>query len=168
MFLIHSTPYNAQSNGQVEAVNKQLKKEIQNAIENNPRDWHNILLDVLWAYRTSKRSSTGTTPYTLVYGHDAVLPVKIGVKSLRMKNQNDLTGCQYQQAMNMELENIDEQRIRALNSIQLQKKRAAKCYNKRVQHRTFDEGDLVWKTILPIGLKDPRFGKWSPNWGGPF
>ena len=126
------------------------------------------MLDILWAYRTSKRSSIGTTPYALVYGHDAVLPVEIGIKSLRVKNQNDLTNCQYQQAMNMELEDIDEQRIRALNSIQLQKKRAAKCYNKRVQHRTFDEGDLVWKTILPIGLKDSKFGKWSPNWEGPF
>ena len=84
--LIHSTPYYAQSNGQVEAVNKQIKKGIQKAIENNPREWHNILLDVLWAYRTSKRSSTGTTPYALVYGHDAVLPVEIGVKSLRVKN----------------------------------------------------------------------------------
>ena len=109
--LIHSTPYYAQSNGQVEAVNKQIKKGIQKAIENNPREWHNILLDVLWAYRTSKRSSTGTTPYALVYGHDAVLPVEIGVKSLRVKNQNDLTNCQYQQAMNMELEYIDEHRI---------------------------------------------------------
>ena len=92
---------------------------------------------MLWAYRTSKRSSTGTTPYALVYDHDAVLPIEIGVKSLRVKNQNDLTGCQYQQAMNMELEDIDEQRIRALNSIQLQKKMATKCYKKRVQHRTF-------------------------------
>ena len=115
--LIHSTPYYAQFNGQVKAVNKQIKKGIQKAIENNPREWHNILLDVLWAYRTSKSSSTGTTPYTLVYGYDAVLPIEIGVNSLRVKNQNDLTGCQYQQAMNMELEDIDEQRIRALNSI---------------------------------------------------
>ena len=62
----------------------------------------------------------------------------------------------------MELEDIDEQRILALNSIQLQKKRATKCYNKRVQHRTFDEVDLVWKTILPIGSKDPKFGKMVP------
>ena len=76
-------------------MNKQIKKGIQKAIENNPRDWHNILLDVLWAYRTSKRSSTGRTPYALVYGLDAVLPVEIGVKSLRVKNQNDLIGCQY-------------------------------------------------------------------------
>ena len=76
-------------------MNKQIKKGIQKAIENNPRDWHNILLDVLWAYRTSKRSNTGRTPYALVYGYDAILPVEISMKSLRVKNQNDLTGCQY-------------------------------------------------------------------------
>lgn len=27
---------------------------------------------------------------------------------------------------------------------------------------------MVWKNIVPIGLKDPKFGKWSPNWVGPF
>ena len=58
-----------------------LKKGIQRVVEDNPRDWHNLLLDVLWAYRTSPRSSTGVTPYALVYGHDAVLPVEINIKS---------------------------------------------------------------------------------------
>jgi len=29
-------------------------------------------------------------------------------------------------------------------------------------------GELVWKTILPIGSKSNQFGKWSPNWEGPY
>ena len=29
-------------------------------------------------------------------------------------------------------------------------------------------GDLVWKTILPIGAKSNKFGKWSPSWEGPY
>jgi hypothetical protein len=28
--------------------------------------------------------------------------------------------------------------------------------------------DLVWKTILLIGTKDHKFGKWSPSWKGPY
>ncbi|KAA3452374.1 Transposon Ty3-I Gag-Pol polyprotein [Gossypium australe] len=28
--------------------------------------------------------------------------------------------------------------------------------------------DLVWKALLPIGTKYSAFGKWSPNWEGPF
>jgi len=44
----------------------------------------------------------------------------------------------------------------------------AKSYNKRVRLKKFDEGDLVWKTVLPIGSKDPEYGKWSPNLVEPF
>ena len=32
----------------------------------------------------------------------------------------------------------------------------------------FADGDLVWKLILPVGTKSSKFGKWSPNWEGPY
>ena len=69
----------------------------------------------------------------------------------------------YQTAMALELEDIDENRITALNNFISQKKKVAKGYNKTVKHRSFDEEDLVWKTVLPIGSKDPKYGKWSPK-----
>ncbi len=34
--------------------------------------------------------------------------------------------------------------------------------------KDFSEGELVWKLILPIGTRDGKFDKWSPNWEGPF
>jgi hypothetical protein len=46
--------------------------------------------------------------------------------------------------------------------------RVAKHYNKKVRSKEFSKGDLVWKVKLPIGSKDRRFGKWSPNWDGPY
>ena len=70
--------------------------------------------------------------------------------------------------MCLELENIDEARILALNIILFQKKKAAKNYNKKVKHISFDKDDLIWKTILPTGIKSHKFGKWSPNWKGPY
>jgi hypothetical protein len=27
---------------------------------------------------------------------------------------------------------------------------------------------LVWKTILQLKARDTKFGKWSPNWDGPY
>ena len=36
--------------------------------------------------------------------------------------------------------------------------KVAKVYNK-VKKKSFVEGDLVWKTILSIGSKDPQYGK---------
>ena len=55
-----------------------------------------------------------------------------------------------------------------LKNIEANKLRVAKYYNKRVKNKQFSEGDLVWKVKLPIGSKNSKFGKWSPNWEGPY
>ena len=48
------------------------------------RDWSEKLPFALSAYRTSFHTSTGATPYYLVYGMEAVLPVEIDMGSLRV------------------------------------------------------------------------------------
>ena len=58
--------------------------------------------------------------------------------------------------------------LRALENIEANKLRVAKYYNKKVKIKQFFEGDLVWKVKLSIGSKDSKFGKWSPNWEGPY
>ncbi|XP_058189240.1 uncharacterized protein LOC131306827 [Rhododendron vialii] len=88
--LIYTSTYYAQSNGQAKSTNKIIKKGIQRMVDKNPEIWHNLLLDTLWAYRNTKRTSTCTTPFALTYGHDAVLPMEIIVRSQRVTSQNDL------------------------------------------------------------------------------
>ena len=166
--LSNSSPYYPQGNGQAESTNKVLKGIISRMVEDNPRDWHNLLSDALWAYRTSKKGATGVTPYMLVYGHDAVLPMEITVRSARLAFQNDLTPADYSQAMLMELEDLDDLRLKAFDTILAQKRKVAKAFDKRVRKKSFAEGDLVWKTVFPLNAKDSRYGKWSPTWEGPF
>jgi hypothetical protein len=67
-----------------------------------------------------------------------------------------------------ELEDLHMIGLRALENIEKNKMRVAKYYNKKVKVKQFAEGDLVWKALLPIGTKYSAFGKWSPNWEGPF
>ena len=57
---------------------------LEKMLEDNPRDWHGILSETLWAYRTSKRDSKGVSPYSLTYGNDAMLPMEVVVPSLRV------------------------------------------------------------------------------------
>ena len=45
--------------------------------------WPEELPNVLWAYQTTTRTLIGETPFNLTYGTEAVIPVKIGVTSLR-------------------------------------------------------------------------------------
>ncbi|GKU97768.1 hypothetical protein SLEP1_g10860 [Rubroshorea leprosula] len=75
---------------------------------------------------------------------------------------------EYDEAMMLELEDLEDTRLAALDRLQAQKLKIAKSYNKRVKGKNLAVGDLVWKAILPLGKKDHRFGKWSPNWDGPF
>ena len=63
---------------------------------------------------------------------------------------------------------LDEIQFKALDNIRVQKERVARASNKRVKHKSFEEGELVWKLHLPIGDKDPKFGKWYPIRRGPF
>jgi hypothetical protein len=60
-----------------------------------------------------------------------------------------------------------EGRLKALQEIEKEKIWVAKVYNKRVKGKSFQIGELVWKTILPLRIQDKKFRKWSPSWGGP-
>ncbi|XP_050387546.1 uncharacterized protein LOC126803868 [Argentina anserina] len=114
---LHSSPYYAQSNGQAEASNWVIMSILKRILDANPRSWHTELDHTLWAYRTSKQTPTGTTPYTLMYGHDAVLPIEINVQSLRVREQHQLIGEDYVQDMYQEHENLDSRWMEALNSL---------------------------------------------------
>ncbi|CAL2256868.1 unnamed protein product [Prunus armeniaca] len=115
--LLQSTRYYAQANGQAESSNKVIINVIRKMLEKNPKQWHEKLSETLWAYRTSKRETTGMTPYALTYGHDAILPMEIAVQSLRITHQHNLTGEDYSQAMLLELEGLDTSRIDTLNKL---------------------------------------------------
>ncbi|CAL2232523.1 unnamed protein product [Prunus armeniaca] len=166
--LLQSTPYYAQANGQAESSNKVIINIIRKMLEKNPKQWHEKLSETLWAYRTSKREATGMTPYALTYGHDAILPMEIAVQSLRIAHQHDLVGEDYSQAMLLELEGLDAARIDTLNKLLAGKQAVSRAYNKRVRNKSFEEGEIVWKAVLPLGTHVAGYGKWSPTWEGPF
>lgn len=67
-----------------------------------------------------------------------------------------------------ELMDLDEDRLKALNTLFQQKERVAKAYKKKVKVKAFSVGDMVWKVILPMDRKNRVLGKWSPNWESPF
>jgi len=61
----NSSPYRPKMNGAVEAANKNIKKIVQKMVVTF-KDWHEMLPFALHGYRTSVRTSTGATPFSLV------------------------------------------------------------------------------------------------------
>ena len=161
--ILNSTSCYAQENGQAESTNKIIKNNLRKVINNKPACWDELLSEVIWAYITSKRLSINIKPYSLVYAHDAMIPVEIIVRSLRVAKQNQLSHIDYENVMLAKLVDIDEKQVATLNSIIMQKQKAATTYNKRIKPKSFSVRDMVWKVILPLGTKYPYLGKWSPN-----
>ncbi|GKV06953.1 hypothetical protein SLEP1_g18770 [Rubroshorea leprosula] len=131
--LLNSTPHYAQANGQAEASNKVVINLLEKMVDDNPRRWYELLSETLWAYRTSQRSSTKMTPFALTYGHDAVLPMELTAKSLRIAIQHNLQSREYDEAMMLELEDLEDTRLTALDRLQAQKLKIAKSYNNRTE-----------------------------------
>ncbi|XP_024171595.1 uncharacterized protein LOC112177546 [Rosa chinensis] len=84
-----STPYYPQGNGQAEATNKTLLRILSKMVFEYEQGWSTHLPDALWAYRTSPRTATGFSPYSLVYGSEAISPVELAVPTARILTVND-------------------------------------------------------------------------------
>ncbi|MCO5554644.1 hypothetical protein L7F22_008177 [Adiantum nelumboides] len=81
---VHSTPYYPQCNGLVENRDGVLCKIITKHVRDRPQDWDKRITAVLWAYRTSFKVSNQFTPYHLVYGQEALLPIEVELGSLKV------------------------------------------------------------------------------------
>ncbi|XP_050897637.1 uncharacterized protein LOC127104495 [Lathyrus oleraceus] len=60
-------------------------------------DCHEMLPFALHGYRTSVRTSTGATPFSLVYGMEAVFPVEVEFPSLRLLTNVELDEAEWVQ-----------------------------------------------------------------------
>jgi hypothetical protein len=140
--LLNSSPYYAQANGQAESSNKTLIKSIKKKIEERPRKWYEVLSEALWAHRTSKHSATKVTPFELVYGQEAVLPVELNLETYRVARQEELSAREYAESMMMRVDEVHEDHLRALREIEKEKIRVAKVHNKKVRVRSFHIGEL--------------------------
>ncbi|XP_042484574.1 uncharacterized protein LOC122064858 [Macadamia integrifolia] len=108
-----SSPYRPQTNGAVEATNKNMNVILQKMADRN-NDWADKLPFALWAYRTSIRTPTGATPYSLVYGMEAVLLVELEVPSLRILIESQIPEADWLKSRYEELNLIDEKRMKSL------------------------------------------------------
>ena len=100
-------------NGAVEAANKNIKKIIQKMTVTY-KDWHEILPFALHGYRITARTSTGVTPYSLVYGMEVVLPIEVQIPSLRIMKDAGLSEDEWVQTRLDQLNMIDEKRLAAV------------------------------------------------------
>ncbi|XP_024031883.1 uncharacterized protein LOC112094642 [Morus notabilis] len=159
-----SVPIHPQSNGQVEAIKKILKYTLKKRLDNLKGKWAEELPKVLWAYRTTSRTTIGETPFSRAYGVEPILPVEIEMPTLRTVIHNDDDNTE---GMNGELDLLKEKRLDSQLRLAAYQQRASRYYNKRVRQRRFIPRVLVLKMVTQsTNLKNT--GPLSPTWEGPY
>nr|ABD63176.1 Integrase core domain containing protein [Asparagus officinalis] len=115
---LSSMAYNPSANDLAEAFNKTIVKILTKMTSNSKRDWNVKLDESLWAYLTTVCTPTDITPYSLVYGCEAVLPPEIQILSLRITLVvGMMTEDSYHWCL-AELEALDEKRFEAQQHIE--------------------------------------------------
>ena len=80
-------------------------------ISSNRKDWANKLVEATWAYKTTWKTTTGFTPYELVYGKKALLSIEFEYNTLKMVAQLDLDITRAQQERLLQMNGLDEFRM---------------------------------------------------------
>ena len=145
-----------QTDGLVERLNHTLKQMLTKLVSKGGHNWDTLLGPVLFAYRTTPHSSTGESPFYLVYGRDARIPSSVSFTPPLTKYHTLET--EYGRSLFQELQSARSIAQRSIGEAQQKQK---KNYDKSVTDSHLREGD-------PCMLKvEPRF-RLDRSYKGPF
>eukprot|EP00253_Pinus_taeda_P028512 PITA_28512 len=95
----------------VEVTNRALEEILTKVVSSSRKDWADRLVEATSAYNTTWKTTTGFTPYELVYGKKALLSIEFEYNTLRVAAQLDLDLSHAQRERLLQLNVLDEQRM---------------------------------------------------------
>jgi transposase InsO family protein len=132
------------TNGQVEKANRLIcngiKKRLLAPPEKAKHACVDELLSMLWSLRTTPNTATQETPFFLVHGAEAVLPVKRTHEAPRIAAYDETTSTE---ALQDDVDALDEARDVALARAMQYQQSLRNYHSTRVRPRSFIVGDLV-------------------------
>ena len=109
--------YYPQGNDLVESSNKNLIRIMKRIIEDNQRIWHNRLKTYLWANRIAPKRVIGNSPFMLVYGREARVPISHEFPSLELAHQLELLEVDAMTIRMAQFMELEEKRNKAIHTL---------------------------------------------------
>ncbi|KAL3680009.1 hypothetical protein R1sor_022965 [Riccia sorocarpa] len=160
-----STQYYPQCNGQAESTNKILIVVLRKLVERHPMNWDASVPSVLWAMRTAYKATTNHTPFHLVYGIEALVPMEFIVPTLRISTEYQLNHEDMMNRRLKELLELEEKREMAFENqcrTQLKRKKYIDGHRKIFN---FKKDDKVLHCVATGKIKRRKL---TYIWEGPF
>ncbi|GFT23327.1 hypothetical protein TNCV_2016211 [Trichonephila clavipes] len=155
-----SCPGYPASNGLVERWNKVLKDMIHHVIREDPRSWDRQLPFLLFAYREVPNTTTGVSPFRLLYGREARGPLAILKSSwageIHLPTNISQSAADYLQEMKINMEKAAESA--SLTAAQKQKA-YGDYFNKRSSVKNFSIGEQV--VLLIPDSSNKIYARWT-------
>ena len=147
-------------NGQVENLHRTMKSVLTARAEEQPGHWDEQLDFCMMAYQSSLHSSTGHTPFELVFGHEMQLPLHV---VMGQANKSESTYTKFVVNLGEKLVQAHQDVTEKLKLAQLRQKDA---FDKGVKYSVYQPGDLVFR--FSPELKPGELNKFHRKWEGPF
>ncbi|XP_070047154.1 uncharacterized protein [Nicotiana tomentosiformis] len=159
--IITSSPYHTRANSQAESTNKVIIQNLKTRLEAAKGKWPEEFPGVLWAYRTTTTSSIEETPFSLVYGAEALILVELNLRYSQTNEESNKEAI----LINMELLEgcMDLVHVR----MAAQKQRMERYCNRKANLYFFKIGDLVLRKVTQ-NTRELNVGKLGPMWEGPY
>lgn len=133
----------------VKQFNRSLLQMLR-AYVDHESDWENFLPLVMFTYRTSVHTSTGASPFDLMFGRSAYIPPLATYYAHITSSYPEQLRCKLSRLYDF----VETHMIDAAHHQQ-------RSYNQRVQQRSFQVGDTVWLDLPTADKLDP---KWEGGW----
>ena len=156
---IRTSPYHPQTDGLVERFNKTLKAMLRRLIKEEGRDWDKLVPYVLFAYREIPQTSTGFSPFELLYGREVRGPLDVLKEEWEAKEQSKESVVSHILQIRERMQAMQELVGENLEEAQQRQKR---WYDKTARKMEFKPEDKVL-ILLPTSTN-----KLLGQWKGPY
>ena len=132
-----SNPYHPQDNGQAKVTNQEIENILTKIVHLHQKDWNSRLPEAIWAYRTTWKTTTGFTPFELLYEKVAMLPIEFEYKTLRTTLELSIELLAAQRECLLDLNSLDEMRKAALENTKIIQKQRKQWHDSQINNKKF-------------------------------